>query len=149
VFSFLRRKRTLTDEQKFDLIRSFVGMLEVQLVLVPETDRRLKDEAGNFRKKALGYVLGWIDAVLTMMGQSVGDASVALPIAFQVLKRLFPGEDPSKTLDYFLANQSDATITLGMMTGGQQVVDYGKGKWKGGGGPMGLARFLLKGDGSA
>jgi hypothetical protein len=146
VFSFFRRKPSLTDAQKIKLADGIAGILEVQLVMVPEPDRRLKDEAGKFRKKALGYIYGCIDAILTMKGHDMSDTSIGIPISFHVLKRLFPSEDAAKSLDYLVCNVKDPTIAVGMMTGGQQTVDFHNGKFKGSSMPMGLARFLLKGD---
>jgi hypothetical protein len=146
LFSFFKRKPTLTDVKRRELVEAIAGLLAVQLAVVPEADRKLKDSTGKFRKKALGYVHGCTDAIVTTKGYEMSDTEIGMPITLHVLRQLFPKEDAAKSLEYLVANQRDQTVGVGMMIGGQQTVDFLNGKWRAGGAAMGLARILLKGD---
>jgi hypothetical protein len=138
------RKRSLTDGKKMELANAIAAILEVQLVMVTDAERHLQDQEGNFNKKALGYVHGCVDAIVTSKGYDMSDAEIGMPITFHVLRRLFPTEDPAKSLEYLVQNQRDEMIGVGMMAGGQQTVDFRNGKFKDSSVPMGLARFLLE-----
>jgi hypothetical protein len=134
------KKKTFDDTRKDGFAEGLAGLLECQLVVVPGNS--LNDAKGQINRKAIGYVYGYVDCALRCMGQDMSDVSVGVPILFQVFRRLFPGNEETYT-SFLIEHIHDPVITLGMMTGGQQYVDFIKPGRKGV--PMGLARFLLDG----
>ena len=72
----------------------------------------------------------------------MSDSDLSVPLTFHVLRKLFPGGDPTKYVDFLIQNLTDEMVTLGCMEGGQQYLDYRKPNT--GGSPMGLARFILE-----
>lgn len=86
------------------------------------------------------YVFGFIDAALRTIGQDMSDNAVGIPITFQVMRKLFPGEEQKYVL--FLRDRigTDAVVMMAMQYGGQQYLDFNNGKLAA---PMGLAKTLL------
>jgi hypothetical protein len=77
----------------------------------------------NLIRKAIGYIYGFADCALRNIGQDMGDASVGVPVIYQVLRRLFP-DKAEKYVTFLIDNMRDERVLLGMMTGGQQYADY-------------------------
>ncbi|MCX5653557.1 MAG: hypothetical protein NTY65_02755 [Planctomycetota bacterium] len=127
--------RTTFDNEKF--AESIAGMLQTQLDMAGHRSIEFAD--GTVKPKALGYVYGFIDAALRIIGQDMSDTSVGIPITFQVLRHLFPGRE-EKYLQYLTDHMgTDKAVTLGAQTGGQQLLDYNAGKLNG---LAGLARYI-------
>ena len=123
------------DNQKQQFIAAIALMLEAQLAAAGTNKI-----AENLELRALGYIYGFIDAALRTIGQDMADVSIGIPITFQVLRRLFPGEE-HEYLAFVRENiRRDAVMMSAVMYGGQQYIDFNNGKLKG---PMGLARTLL------
>lgn len=138
MFSFLRKRRTFGDQKKKKFVDAISTLLEVQMVAVG--NRSIEDVAGNINAKALGYIYGFIDAALRTIGQDMSDESIDIPVTFHVLRRVFPGRE-EKYLTYLLDRMgTDQEVTLAAVTGGQQYIDFNRGKFSA---PMGLARCIL------
>ena len=138
LFEFFKKRSEFDDQKKEVFVDAVSTMLELQLVAVG--NRSIEDGAGNPNRNAMGYVYGFIDAALRTIGQDMGNKSVGMPITFQVLRRVFPGCE-ELYLQYLTERMgTDEQVMIGAMTGGQQYIDYVKGKLAA---PMGLARYIL------
>jgi hypothetical protein len=136
------RQRPLDDDGKLAIAKAVAEMLGFQLRMA--ADKPIVDEHGRPRRKALGYVYGYTDAVLRTRGHDMADVAIGVPVTFQVIRRLWPNH-VNECMDYLAKNiASDPLMMAGAMHGGQQYLDYRKTDVKGV--PMGLARFLIEGD---
>jgi hypothetical protein len=84
-------KSAMTDEQKFALANSISELLKLQLMVVDNNS--IQSPAGGPKRKAIGYVYGYIDAVLRTKGWDMADTDVGVPITYQVIRRLWPGKE--------------------------------------------------------
>jgi hypothetical protein len=130
------------DAAKLQFVNVIADVLKLQKMVAG--DASIEDENGRPKRKALGYVYGFIDAALRARGQDMSDPSVGVPVTFQVLRKLWP--DRAANYMAFLRENihSDDLMMIGIMHGGQQYVDYRKPGASSG--PMGLARFMIEGD---
>jgi len=136
------RKNRFDDEAKSQFAATIAEMLQLQMIVA--TGKSIEDEQGHLKRRALGYVYGYIDAALRTKGYDMADVSVGVPITFQVIRRLWP-DNVNECMDFLAKNlQSDALLNAGIMHGGQQFLDYSKPAAPGA--PMGLARFMIEGD---
>lgn len=129
------KSKTVTDEQIADVI---AGMLELQLFMAG--DKGIESEAGGPKPKAIGYVSGFVNAVLRTKGW--GEATVPA-VTYQVLRRLWPG----KELEYivFLVEHlelSDPLVVEGFMHGDHQYLDTLNPE-NSDNVPMGLGRYIV------
>jgi hypothetical protein len=87
----------------------------------------IEDEHGHPKRKALGYVYGFIDAALRTKGLNMADMSIGVPITYQVIRKLWP-EKVDVYMDFLIKNitNSDALMTVGVMSGGQQYLEWHK-----------------------
>jgi hypothetical protein len=142
----LRRKPqdkiSFDDAKMMKFIEAVSQILAIQKVVAAGCS--IEDDKGRINRKAIGYVYGFIDATLRSIGQDMSNASIGVPITYQVLRHLFPGREEKYTK--FLVDNigKDNCVMLGVMHGGQQFVDFGKPENKGT--PMGFARYLVEGD---
>lgn len=135
------RKDRFGDAAKLQFSTTIAEMLQLQLIVA--AGRSIEDEQGRLKRKALGYVYGYIDAALRTKGHDMADMSIGVPITFQVIRRLWP-DHVNDCMDFLAKNlQSDALMNVGIMQGGQQFLDYSKPGSSGA--PMGLARFMIEG----
>jgi len=138
ILDFFRRRR-FDDNRKAKFAHLMSEMLGVQIAAIGLAE--VPNLATPVGAKALGYVYGFVDAALRTVRQDMSDASVGVPITFQVLRRVFPGHE-GRYMDYLAKNlRTDDAIMRGVMLGGQQYLDFVGGKLKA---PMGLARVLLE-----
>jgi hypothetical protein len=137
-----KKKKTFDDAKQLKFVQLISSMLEMQKIATG--GRSIEDGEGRPKRKAIGYIYGFIDAALQMIGQDMSDPSIGIPILCEVLNRLFPGrvEDYAKFLVSHMGK--DELVTLGAMHGGQQYLKYIKPGSEGM--PMGLARFIVEGD---
>lgn len=112
-------------------------MLAGQMVLVRGS---IKNSSGRINRKAIGYIYGFIDCALQTIGQDMSDASIGVPITYQVLRGLFPG-DEGTFISFLSNNLGDREVLTGMMEGGQQYADFARPEKQVV--PMGLAKILL------
>ena len=130
-----RKQVPFGDQKKEQFIAAVSVMLEAQLVAASTSEI-----SEPLELRALGYIYGFIDAALRTIGQDMADNAVGIPITFQVLRRLFPGSE-HEYLEFLKENiGKDATIMAAVMYGGQQYIDFNKGKLAA---PMGLAKTLI------
>jgi hypothetical protein len=130
------------DQTMSKLANGIAGLLEVQLLLLPPEYKRLAGDGGHIYRKSIGYVYGYIDAILRMKGYDMADSEIGIPITFHVLRKLFPDCDTVPYMEFLVENLRDETVRLGMMHGGRQWFDYNKPNAKGT--PMGLFRFIME-----
>lgn len=136
------RKDRFDDAAKLEFATAIAEMLQLQMIVA--TGKSIEDEQGRLKRKALGYVYGYIDAALRVKGHDMADMSIGVPITFQVIRRLWP-DRVNECMDYLAKNlQTDALMNAAIMHGGQQFLDYTKPGASGV--PMGLARFMIEGD---
>lgn len=136
------RKERFDDAAKLQFATTIAEMLQLQMIMA--AGKSIEDERGHLKRKALGYVYGYIDAALRTRGQDMADMSIGVPITFQVIRRLWP-DHVNKCMDFLAKNlKSDALMNAGIMHGGQQFLDYSKPGSSGA--AMGLARFMIEGD---
>lgn len=132
------------DTPKTEFVNLIASMLELQKSVAGDAHGSIEDENGHLKRKAVGYVYGYVDAALRSIGQDMTDMSVGVPVTFQVIRKLWPNRAMECT-DFLAKNlRSDALVATGIMHGGQQYVDYSKPDAAGA--PMGLARFLIEDD---
>jgi hypothetical protein len=133
------RRKTLSDVQKDAFAEAIAEMLKIQLIAVGE--KTIDSDAGGPKPKAIGYVYGYVDAVLRTKGWDMADTEIGIPITFHVLRRLWPGKEREYT-DFLAEHLSDPVVAAGCMHGGQQYVDSLKAE-NSGNVQMGLARYIL------
>jgi hypothetical protein len=137
MFGFLKKRQPFDDQRRQKFVGVISSMLEVQMVAA---GGRSFEEAGVINPDALGYIYGFIDAGLQTVGQDMSDASVGVPITFQVLASLSPGHE-ERYLNYLTTHMgTDKRVMAAAMTGGQQYIDFSNGRLAA---PMGLARYLV------
>jgi hypothetical protein len=138
---FKRRKR-FDDAAKMEFATNLAEMLKLQLLVTGKAT--IEDQWGRPKRKAIGYVYGFVDAALRTVGQDMADMEIGVPVTFQVIRRLWP-DRAIEYMDFLAKNvRTDALINIGLMQGGQQYLDYRKPDRPGV--PMGLARFIIEGD---
>ncbi|MGO9686545.1 MAG: hypothetical protein ACLPTZ_28885 [Beijerinckiaceae bacterium] len=136
------RKDRFDDAAKIQFATAVAEMLEMQMIVA--AGKSIEDDQGHLKRKAIGYVYGYIDAALRVRGQEMADMSIGVPITFQVIRRLWP-DHVNECMDFLAKNlTTDALLNVGMMHGGQQYLDYSKPEISGV--AMGLARFMIEGD---
>ena len=166
--NWFKRKSPVDDAWKEKFVEIIATMLEQQKIVAGDvsseepTDPHLialrqevllrfgkggasiEDEHGHPKRKALGYVYGFIDAAVRAKGLDMADVSIGVPITYQVIRKLWP-DKVNVYMDFLIKNMhSDALIAVGMMRGGQQYLD--RLKPGAAGVPMGLAIFITEGD---
>jgi hypothetical protein len=83
-------------------------MLELQMTVA--AGKSIEGDQGRLKRKALGYVYGYIDAALRTKGHDMADMSIGVPITFQVIRRLWP-DHVNECMDFLAKNlQSDALM---------------------------------------
>jgi hypothetical protein len=143
------RKNSWDDAKKLKFATAIAGMMERQLLVAGNAS--IEDEQGYPKRKALGYVYGYIDASLRLKGQDIKDMSIGPPIIYQVIRKLWP-QRVNEYMDFLAKNLvSDELMHVGIMHGVQQCLDYRNGKFRSGvrfgsAEPMGLALFMLDPD---
>jgi hypothetical protein len=140
------KKTPLSDAQKQAIADWLAKMLAAQMGLVPPSDVEVTEveaRRGEINGKALGYLYGFVDAALQSMGQDIADVPVGVPVLYHVLRQLFPGHE-SGYMEFFASHDRDNPVTLGMMEGGQQFIDYIANP-RPPGYPMGFARSISEG----
>lgn len=141
MFHFFRKKSNFDDAKKSEFVDLIATLLTMQTLIAQSS---IIDDQGRLKRKALGYVYGFIDAALRTIGQDMSNISVSVPITCNVINKLWPDHVPM-CMDYIIKHAADDPIlTLGMMRGGQQYLDMRKPGAKGT--PMGLGIFLVEGD---
>jgi hypothetical protein len=133
------RRKTLSDAQKDDLAAAIAGMLEIQLLTVG--DKTIDSEAGGPKPKAIGYVYGFVDAVLRTKGWDMADLNIGVPVVFHILRRLWPGRE-QEYLSFLVEHLSDPNVLVGCQHGGQQYLDMLKAE-RSDKVPMGLALYIV------
>ena len=118
----------------------------LQTQILPVTGLRIVAPDGRVKRKTVGYVYGYTDALLRTRNLDMRDSELSAPILFHVFKKLFPGDDAFKAMNFLVDNLRDEGVAFGMMHGGQQYLDYRKPDAKGV--PMGLARFMVEENGN-
>jgi hypothetical protein len=139
-FGSRKKTSTLNDEQKIALADRIYILLLVQLTVAGK-DGSIEDRGGNINRKAIGYLFGFLGSAVRAQGYDDSDPHTFIPIAFHVLRRLFPGRETAY-MEFFVEHQKEDLVVLGDTVGGQQFVDFMKNKQN----PMGLARFIIEGD---
>jgi len=133
------------DAEKLRLVDMIAHLLNLQKMMAG--DASIENESGQPKRKALGYVYGFLNAALRARGQDMSDPSVGVPITFQVLLNLWP----DRAADYlaFLRENihTDDLMMTGIMHGGQQYVEHVSRRKPGDtDAPMGLGIFMIEGD---
>jgi hypothetical protein len=139
---FQNSGKQFDDAAKIEFARNIAEMLQMQKTMAGKSS--IEDQTGCPKRKAIGYVYGYVDAALHSIGQDMADMSVGVPITYQVIRRLWP-DRVNEYMDFIAKNMhSDELMNIGMMHGGQQFLDYHKPGVSDV--PMGLARFMIEGD---
>jgi hypothetical protein len=133
-------KLKMDDKAKLQLAELIAKMLNTQVKLYP--DLRIVNPDGGIKRKAVGYIYGYTDAVLQTMNLEMRDIELSAPILFHIFRKIFPSDDAFKAMNFLVDNLHDEAVAFGIMHGGQQYLDYRKPDAKGV--PMGLARFMLE-----
>jgi hypothetical protein len=100
----LRKPKTLNDDEKIAFAETIAGMLGLQLMIVAEGNT-IESETGGPKPKAIGYVYGFVNAVLHSRGWSMADMEIGPPITFHVIRRLWPGKE-SEYFDFLAEHLS-------------------------------------------
>jgi hypothetical protein len=135
-------KTSFDDAAKSEFASRIAEMLEIQKLMAGGAS--FEDANGNPKRRALGYVYGYIDAALRTIGQDMADMSIGVPITFQVIRKLWPDRVNEYMLFLSKSLRSDNLVHVGMMHGGQQYLDFSRADNRGA--PTGLARFMIEGD---
>lgn len=132
------RKSPFDDRRKAELVEMIGATLRTQLLLHGPNIPDLANPEGS---KALGYVYGFVDAALRSVGQDMAKMDIGPPVTYQVLRAVFD-EDADRYLQWLQTHIGASELMMaGVMSGGQQFVDWQSGKLEM---PMGLARFVLE-----
>jgi hypothetical protein len=95
-------------------------------MFIESEDFHIADLSGKINGKALGYVFGFLDALLQTRNLDIRDAE-GYAAMISILGRLFPNEVGlvSTYVNYLRKNmEHDAEIFDGVMLGGQQAKDF-------------------------
>jgi hypothetical protein len=127
LFRLFRRKKPFDDAAKSQFADAIAGMLELQKIAGEMMDASIEDENGCPKRKALGYVYGYVDAALRSIGQDMADTSVGVPVIFQVIRKLWPNREV-EYMDFLVKDirSNNDLMMVGVMHGGQQYADYSK-----------------------
>ncbi len=136
---FPRRCEEFDDKSNEQFADAIANILRLQMI--PTAGSSVESANGIVNGKAMGYIYGFIDAALRNAGQDMSDASVGIPITFQILRRVFPGKE-EQYLAYLLDHvPMDKAVMLGVMCGGRECLDWMAGKRDC---TRGLATYILK-----
>ncbi len=103
---------SMNDDQKIDFAETIAGLLRAQLILVG--DRSMDSQAGGPKPRAIGYLYGFVDAVLRSKGWNMADSEIGIPITFQVIRRLWPGKE-REYMDFLADHLSDPVVVAASM----------------------------------
>ena len=132
------RKPPFDDRRKAELVEMIGATLRTQLLIQGTSIPDLANPDGS---KALGYVYGFVDAALRSVGQDMAKMDIGPPVTYQVLRAVFD-DDANRYLQWLQMHIGESDLMMaGVMSGGQQFVDWQSGKLEM---PMGLARFVLE-----
>jgi hypothetical protein len=107
-------------------------------------DASIDDANGRPKRKAIGYVYGYVEAALRSIGEDISDASIGVPVLAQVIQSMWPGR-ATEIIDLITKNiDTDELMAIGAKHGRQQYIDYSKPDAPGD--PVGLSRFMIAGD---
>jgi hypothetical protein len=121
---FGKKTRHFDDAAKSEFATNLAEMLKLQIMMAGKST--IDDETGRPKRKALGYVYGYVDAALRTIGQDMADMSVGVPITFQVIRKLWP-DRATEYMDFLAKNlRTDQLLNVGIVHGGQQYLDYRK-----------------------
>jgi len=59
------------DAAKTEFVNLIVSMLELQKLMAGNAHGSIEDENGHLKRKAVGYVYGYVDAALRSIGQAL------------------------------------------------------------------------------
>ena len=116
----------LSTEQRFSKVADIVvGLLTVQRAFITKDKFVITDKAGNVNGKALGYILGMLDALLQHANLNIRDVEGEAAL-HSVIARMFPAEvgNVGNYVDHLKNIQSEPEITNGVMLGGRQATDW-------------------------
>jgi hypothetical protein len=136
------KKKILDDAAKLALAE------DIAIQLITQTKAAgpraaIDDSNGNPKRGPLGYVYGYIEASLRTNGHNVTDTSIGAPIAYHVLRRLWPDRVNDCMRVLFNNLSTDRQMLAAMKYGGKQCLDYRR---QGGSDvPTGLAHLLIEG----
>ena len=124
MFSILKRKPS--KEQLFRRVSDIAfDLLDAQRIFINEDEFVLMDGAGAINDKALGYVFGFLDALLQSNKLDIRDAEGQAAM-LSLLGRLFPKEI-AKTgtfIAHLYTMRGNPEVLNGMMLGGKQATDF-------------------------
>ena len=135
------KRETLRDEEKSAFADAIAKLLQIQLVMTAGHTMDFEAGGPKPKPKAIGYVYGYVDAVLRTKGWDMAESEIGPPITFQVIHRLWPGKE-REYFDFLAEHLSDPVVGAGMLHGGQQYLDSLKPE-NSENVQMGLARYVL------
>ena len=84
--------------------------------------RSIEDSSGNYNKRALGYIYGFIDAALQSRGLTI-DHEYGIAALVGIYNQLWPGKG-SDYCKYVIDNIPEAELVGGIAYGGQEFCDW-------------------------
>jgi hypothetical protein len=75
--NLFKRKKAFDDAAMLELAADIARTLQLQMTAAAGVS--IEDEQGHPKRKALGYVYGFIDAALRATGQDMADMSIGVP----------------------------------------------------------------------
>jgi hypothetical protein len=113
-------------EEQFQAVAALTfECLDIQRVFIRGDEYFIEDQDGNINGMALGYVFGFLDALLQAKRLDIRDPE-GLPTVLHLLAKLFPAEAArAGTFAMHLRGMSqDADVLNGVMLGGKQAVEF-------------------------
>jgi hypothetical protein len=143
MFGFKRKKR-------FDpVVRDKLLTILRELLLLQKTvaGKSIEIGAGVINRQVLGYMLGFIDSALKIVGQGATDRDLGTPFVYDVIQRIFPGIEGHclQCLTDLLG--TDRELTEAAVTGNNGYLGYINAKNRGEDPkvPWGVGTELIKG----
>lgn len=117
---------------------SIVKILSVSRA--PSGFTAIEDDRGETNKRALGYVYGCTDSALQVRELTI-EGELGLSTLVEVFEALWPGKGVSysKLSLKYLVDEEDPEFMRGVMSGGQEYVEFVRDKKA----PFGLSKALL------
>jgi hypothetical protein len=119
-------KNPLFKEEQFRAVAAIAfECLDMQRVLTRKDEYFIEARIGRINGQALGYVFGFLDALLQAKGLDIRD-SEGQSIVLHLLAKLFPAE--AGRVGTFVMRlrgmSNDAEVMNGMMLGGKQAIEF-------------------------
>ena len=120
-------------------IETAVSLLQIQISL-GDTEDNHEFTARLIDKYSRGYIFGHCDAILQSAG--INDEAESMAMLAVIYTKVFGKDVGGNILGQSFQDQGDSLFSKGLITGGQELVEFFRNNTP----AMGLANYLLNGE---